>query len=65
MQDPETLKQVATECQNYAKSLAVRQNDVELKIQGKDVTKLVNILLNAGNLLEVVAREITCDGGKL
>lgn len=48
---PSLARQVAGECQSIARQLADHQQD-GLTLSGKNVTRLVNALLNAGNFLE-------------
>lgn len=63
----ETLRALARECQELARFLGDHQNhdfvikdsDSKFILKGKHITKVVNSLLSAGNIFEVIAEERT------
>lgn len=54
--DSKSLREVAKENQDLARALGDYQNS-ERMIQPKVITRIVNALLNGGNMLEQVARD--------
>lgn len=55
-----SLQQIAQRCQAIARFLGDKQNS-DFSLKSTQCTKIVNVCLDAGNVLEQIARELPDD----